>query len=610
MTKAKNKVKEMLKMVSEIIKEADHYAKAHGSAIEEVHPNFRKSAINLLHYRSLRMKDIRPLQKKLGHMGLSRLAKAESHVMASLKTTENILQHFNHATPLKQKRPSLSIKEGNKLLNANARQLLGHRSKGRRTRIMVTQPTESSENYELVKEMIAHGMNIARINCAHDGPDVWLKMIQHIHKANKLLKKNCLVAMDLGGPKIRTGELEAGPRIVKISPVYDIRGQVIQPTKIWLGEARPLEEGEKFLPISLTEDADKWVIGKAIYFKDTRSKKRKIKIFSLDTTGAWAYSYETAYIEEGTPIFSDAAMKKKIGMIKDLPAIEQKIVLNQGDTLRLDRAQIPGAPAVYDEKGNVLQDAHVSCTSEEIFGRVKLGETVLFDDGKIVGEIKEVHEDHFLIRITYAKAGGGKLKADKGINFPSSDLNIRGLTPKDKKDLAFVLRHADIVNMSFVNQREDIEDLMAEISHLNVDRKLGIILKIETQQGFNNLTEILLEAMKMYPVGVMIARGDLAIEVGWENIARVQEEILSLCQAAHIPDIWATQVLESLAKKGIPSRAEITDVAMAQRAECVMLNKGPSILSAIQLLGSILRDMSAYQEKDAPLLPAMKKANT
>ena len=107
----------------------------------------------------------------------------------------------------------------------------------------------------------------------------------------------------------------------------------------------------------------------------------------------------------------------------------------------------------------------------------------------------------------------------------------------------------------------------------------------------------------------MIARGDLAIEVGWKNIAWIQEEILSICQAGHVPDIWATQVLETLAKKGIPSRAEITDAAMAQRAECVMLNKGPYILDAIKLLDTILKEMFQHQDKEATMTPVLKKAH-
>jgi pyruvate kinase len=104
------------------------------------------------------------------------------------------------------------------------------------------------------------------------------------------------------------------------------------------------------------------------------------------------------------------------------------------------------------------------------------------------------------------------------------------------------------------------------------------------------------------PAGVMIARGDLAVEVGPERLAEVQEEVLWLCEAAHLPAVWATQVLESLAKSGFPSRAEITDAAMGGRAECVMLNKGPRIVDAIGTLDSILRRMATHQVKKTALL--------
>ncbi len=106
-------------------------------------------------------------------------------------------------------------------------------------------------------------------------------------------------------------------------------------------------------------------------------------------------------------------------------------------------------------------------------------------------------------------------------------------------------------------------------------------------------------------VGVMIARGDLAIEVGWTHLAQVQEEILRVCEAAHVPVVWGTQVLEGLAKNRLPARAEISDVAMAERAECVMLNKGPYIGETILMLDTILKSMQAYQRKNAILLPAL-----
>ena len=103
----------------------------------------------------------------------------------------------------------------------------------------------------------------------------------------------------------------------------------------------------------------------------------------------------------------------------------------------------------------------------------------------------------------------------------------------------------------------------------------------------------------------MIARGDLAVECGWQRLAEVQEEILWLCEAAHMPVVWATQVLETLAKKGRPSRAEITDAAMSQRADCVMLNKGPHVVQAIKLLDDILHTMQQHQHKKTSMLRSL-----
>jgi pyruvate kinase len=104
-------------------------------------------------------------------------------------------------------------------------------------------------------------------------------------------------------------------------------------------------------------------------------------------------------------------------------------------------------------------------------------------------------------------------------------------------------------------------------------------------------------ASKRRRVAVMGARGDLGVEIGFERLAEVQEEILWLAEAAQLPVIWATQVLESLAKDGLPSRAEVTDAAMSTRAECVMLNKGPHIDEAIRFLTDVSRRMGRHTSK-------------
>jgi pyruvate kinase len=107
---------------------------------------------------------------------------------------------------------------------------------------------------------------------------------------------------------------------------------------------------------------------------------------------------------------------------------------------------------------------------------------------------------------------------------------------------------------------------------------------------------------------IKLARGDLAVECGYERMAEVQEEILWACEAAHTPVVWATQVLETLARTGLPSRAEITDAAMGDRAECVMLNKGPHIGQAVRVLDDILRRMQDHQAKKRAMLRELRLA--
>ena len=161
--------------------------------------------------------------------------------------------------------------------------------------------------------------------------------------------------------------------------------------------------------------------------------------------------------------------------------------------------------------------------------------------------------------------------------------------------------------MLFRSCTKDIDDLLREIGKLNASQ-LGIMLKIETKTAFTQLPDLLLSAMRHPPIAVMIARGDLGVEVGFERLSEVQEEILWLCEAAHVPVIWATQVLESLAKGGMPSRAEVSDAAMSSRAECVMLNKGPYIRETLRFLTSVLERIEEHHYKKTARLRKLQVA--
>lgn len=607
----KNRLIALNDQVTQIIYKIKEVENSYRDDIEKVHPIYRKSALNLIHYLGFRSFDIDELQEDLRNYGLPSLSNIEAHVMRSLLTLSSILNHLLE-NPMPEKRKGIvSIKKSKKILNTNTKLLFGYKSKKRRTRIMVTLPATAADDYQFVNGLIGCGMNSARINCAHDDETTWLKMIENVKNSSQKQLKSCKVMMDLGGPKLRTGAIIQGPKIIHIRPEKDTSGIITSPAKIWIAPADippPDDTSKLHLPVGenwfqILKRDDK------IELLDTRNKKIKLLVGGKKGAGRWAFCDTSAYVSTGTELRinrenSQSQLAEQVG---ELMPIEQFITLKKDDYLVLRKDSKPGEPTVFDESGAIINKAYVSCTLPEIFKDVRTGEPIFFDDGKIEGTIEEVSDDELLIRVTYAKDTGGKLKADKGINLPESDLKVSGLTAKDKRDLKFVAAHADTINFSFVNDENDVNQLQEEL--LKYENAIGIILKIETQKGFKNLPGILLKAMQSFPIGVMIARGDLAIETGWKNFASIQEEILRVCEAAHIPDVWATQVLENLAKKGVPTRAEITDAAMAQRAECVMLNKGYHIVKAVKMLDKILRRMQRFQKKKETILPKLEHAD-
>jgi pyruvate kinase len=316
----------------------------------------------------------------------------------------------------------------------------------------------------------------------------------------------------------------------------------------------------------------------------------------------------TAYFVDGLPLEHRARGRDvRITRVVGIPGTRGLIRLQPGDLLVLTREALPGRGATYDSTGRLLSPAHVSCSLPEVFSTLTSGQRICLDDGKIIGVAEATSESAVHMRVLHTPPGGARLAADKGINLPETRLDLPALTAKDKQDLVFIVKHADMVGLSFVNHESDVQALMEALDSLDAG-KLGIVLKIETRRGLARLPAILLASLHQERVGVMIARGDLAVEVGYERLAEAQEEILWLCEAAHRPAIWATQVLDSLARTGAPTRAEITDAAMGHRAECVMLNKGPHIAEAMSVLRDILGRMDSHQSKKSAKLRALQLA--
>jgi pyruvate kinase len=434
---------------------------------------FLPSGRNLAAYLAFREHDLRELQDQLVPLGLSSLGRCEGHVLPTIAAVRATLGALHGVENADSQRPRLrDFTLGDWLLKRNTRSIFGSHNQNR-PHIMVTLPSESATDHDLVRRLVEAGMDCARINCAHDEPDVWRGMASNVRRAERETKQPCRVYMDIAGPKIR---------IERVVPNHPKRRYVA---------------GDK---------------------------------------------------------------------------------------------------------------VHIICSEGAILNQLRVGAPVWIDDGKLAAVVVEVAADGFRLKITRTGPKGAKIRVGKGLNFPETPLNLPALSEKDLTDLDSIVANADIVGQSFVRDAQDIETLLCELERRNV--KLPVVAKIETASAISNLPEIIVAGAGKIPLGIMIARGDLAIEIGYQRLAEIQEELLWLCEAAHVPIVWATQVLDQFVRKGVPSRAEITDAAMAERAECVMLNKGPYIVEGVSVLSDVLTRMQGHQAKKSPRLRALHSWST
>ena len=591
------------------------------AALERVHPTHRRSATNLVDYLTLRHHDVRPVQESLAQMGLSSLGRSEEHVMSTLERVLGILQMMAGRTPDVATPGVVGHGEGREILECNAEALLGPSPKGRPTRIIVTMPTEAADDIGMVRGLIERGMDCARINCAHDDQARWLRMVSNLRQAATEAGRDCPIVMDLPGPKLRTGPIEPGPQVVRLHPRRDAWGRPTAPARAMLvAQEHPTPESGPGAPPAIPVP-DEWRCslrpGDRIKLHDARGSSRRFTVTEVRSDRVLVDVYDTTYLATGTRLSGSGHHGTTIG---PLPALEQFLTLRPDDVLTLTTDLSPvspqGLPLSEDrraggpdreaaEDGAAPRRHLIGCTLPRALESVRIGHRVFFDDGKIGGQVIALRADEADVRITMAAPGGTKLRAEKGINLPDSDLPLPAMTPEDEAKLPFIVEYADLVELSFAQRPSDVTALQERLAELGGSR-LGVVLKVETARGFAQLPEMLLAGMRSERLGVMVARGDLAVECGFERLAEVQEEMLWLCDAAHVPVIWATQVLDQMARTGQPSRAEISDAAMAGRAECVLLNKGPHIAHAVATLDDILRRMASHQHKKVALLRRLR----
>jgi pyruvate kinase len=431
-------------------------------------------AVNLSHYIALRGHDLTELQLRLAARGLSSLGRSEARVIETLDALIVTLRRLTGETNVPYPVPA---RAGTSELEAESERIFGQRPRGApRVRVMATLPSEAATHPELVDNLIAAGMDCARINCAHDDAEAWGLMVANVREAAARLERPCRILMDIAGPKCRIQRVKAPPK-----------------TRLMRGDRVTLVE-------------------------EVKEKTKEPLAFSLNFP--------------------------------------------------------------------------------ELVDQLAVGAEIFIDDGKAAARVVARSAGRAEIEVYAAREKGVRLKPGKGVNFPTTELDLPPLASKDFRDLDFIAEHADLVGFSFVQRVDDVELLQDHLVARAPKREPhAIVLKIETPLAVRNLPRLILQSAAHNPTAVMIARGDLAVELGFARLTEMQEEILWLCEAAHTPVVWATQVLDNYVRDGMASRAEMTDAAMAQGADCVMLNKGPYLAEGVAFLRDVLSRMDRHFAK-------------
>jgi len=578
--------------------------------VDAAHPR-GKSFLNLKQYLILRKKDRTQLQEKLFSLSLSSLGRSYAHVAASIDTlydqissslgekeiSKALMAAFHH----------LTIHDSIAIASHNSTLLFGGKASSQfsrqHTAVMVTLPSHAAQNGgALIRQLADTGINVFRINTAHDNAKTWKEMADVIAAINeqRVAAERIKIFVDLAGPKIRTGYI----RRVEI-PIALGSNKVEKEVLLLCGDE--LTQGERTDPVTLEKIPAQFSVNKKFFKKldknsrikivDVNGKKGVITLCELKDTVAKGKLNKKVLVNSTCRVYCNGNEGKILNVERPMETI--RLALN--DLLTITENEILGRAAVVDEHQRVVEPALISCSFEGMVSHLQVGEKVFIDDGKIGLVVVENHGDSITCRVTQSKPSGTLLKEERGINFPDSHIKTAALTTTDRGNVSSVQEYADQLGLSFCQSAQDVRELQTVLAQ-NGRSDIGIVAKIETMQGVINMPEILEQLLESEKSGVMIARGDLAIEVGFENMAYIQEALLDICDAAHIPVIWATQVLESKMKNNLPSRAEVSDAAMAGRAECVMLNKGAFAIDTIDVLRRILDDMHSIANKNRQLL--------
>jgi len=555
---------------------------------------------NLNDYITLRSFNLTQLQDELTSIGLSSLGRAQTCVISSIDQNIKILEKILGNEVQSDESHALDFKQAKKMQRENTKIFGPISDEHSKTKIMVTLPSEASQSSDLIDELITQGASVLRINTAHDDLGKWSQMAAFIKEANKNYDKDTKIYVDLAGPKNRTGEIKTlftpftigskQNRVeVELIPQSDFSA-ITQPA--FINEEGKEQHATLVVDNKFYQKCKKF---DTIKMEDRAKGKKRTFAIHRESERIFFVADKKVTIDQESRL----CLAKHSTKLHNFLYLPQEIRLFQNDEIILTHQDTLGEKA-YTYKGKEYA-AIIACSNKAIFEYIKIGDEVFIDDGKIGTLVSQTLPIGIVLKVILAKAKGTLLKAQKGINFPSTQLDIPALTNEDSKNLKEVMAFADLIGLSFTQEASDIQTIQDILNQAN-KHNITIVPKIETKLGVENLPKILSQLIQRENYALMIARGDLAIEVGFDNLPYIQQEIFDICEAALVPVIYATQILEGKMKKNLPSRAEVTDVAFAQRADCIMLNKGPYVVDTLVILKRILHSMHKVFQKNRQLL--------
>jgi len=565
--------------------------------IDATLPKHRASAANLAHYIGLRKQDIHRLQLQLAGVGLSSLGRCEGYVQDTLRR----LCAWLGSQPGKAMAPAaaavLDWAKAEALLHANTRALFGPRPPDRHVYIMVTAPDAAEATPAWADELLDAGANLLRINAAHESPHEWAAIAATFKARARARGLQGRVIVDLPGPKLRTEIRQLEDAVLHLPRRKDTRGRTVAPTQLLLVANYAAQAGDAQLPVPPA-----WLkqlrARDRILLNDAGGRERELVVRAPADGGVMAQCDRSLYLASDMPLqWRRGRALKARGRSGALPKVPRTLLLSAGDAVLLNASGESPEAAL----------AALAFPEPALLAHVKPGERVLLDDGRILAIVEAADARGVLCRVQRTLKTPTRLRSGKGIAFPDSELALGQLGPQDEAALEFALAHADAAGVSFVSSPADVVMVGERIRRAGKPG-FGMLLKIETRAATRNLAAILFAALQYDPVGLMIARGDLAVELSFERLAEMQEELLWFGEACHLPVVWATQVLDTVARTGLPTRAEITDAAMSMRAECVMLNKGPHVAEATRMLVDIIHRMEGHQYKKRSLYRSLSLA--